>query len=57
MKLIAVKVNLRDVNITQFDSLREAFDTLPKALILHWLNLNWRTTQMHTIVSAMRKEK
>lgn len=54
MKHASERIHLRDVKITQFESVAEAMQILPEALLLHYINSAWKNTQILKLSDAMK---
>jgi hypothetical protein len=54
MRVTNATVNLRPINVVQFDTLSEALKTLPESLILSWINTVYRNNQMVLFSDALR---
>lgn len=57
MKYASVNINLKPYSISKFDSITEALTLLPEAIVLRYINMCWRDTQMVKLVDAYRQAK
>lgn len=57
MHSVKVKINLAPYDVTQFDSIQEALQTIPEHVVLRWINYAWRMYYVTTVVNCEREAR